>query len=198
MLFPSYPRPVRRHREVAEMTVRQARRAEIAPGHVLAVAERASEPVVLRLAGAERDGATDALRFDVRYRLGEYLAVVREWARLELERHELARSGRALPTLPPVSRALVTLIATPMFAWKKSRMPRCRFAIDDAGIVRRTRREALRASWSEVAAVRRCDTAMLIEFAWGALPLPHRCLDEAQRAAFDRLVARHVHADKVR
>ncbi len=40
MLFPSHPKPVGRRREVAKMTVRQAQREPVAPGHVLVVATR--------------------------------------------------------------------------------------------------------------------------------------------------------------
>ena len=181
--------------------MRQAGRSEIAPGHVLALAreaERRPGTVFAPVAGSGRGTETDAVRFEVRYGLGEYLAVVQERARLELEQRELARNGRPLTTLPRFARVLIGCVATPLFAWKKWRMPLCRFVIDDAGIVRRTRHGVLRASWTEVVAVRRFGTATLVEFARGALPLPHRCLDAAQRAALDRLVGRHVPADKFR
>jgi hypothetical protein len=96
----------------------------------------------------------------------------------------------ALACLPIAAGAWVPLIGTPVFLVKKRRMPQCAFCIDARGIERRTRAGTLVRGWADVRRVRRYRQGYLLIFDRGALPIPFRCLDRAQEAAFRRLAAR--------
>lgn len=104
------------------------------------------------------------------------------WARTAL----LACGGLALACLPAAVGAWVALVGTPVFLYKKRRMPRCAFRIDAAGIERTTQAGTLVRSWAEIRGVRRYRRGVLLMYAQGAIPIPYRCLDRAQAAALRR------------
>jgi hypothetical protein len=130
--------------------------------------------------------------FSVIYRLPEYLAILREYLPVQLLEWERSRSKKPRGRLSWSSRAtvalMVPLIGTPIFLRKKRRMPVCRFTIDGERIVREAGGGRLSVPWSEVVTVHRLAGAWMIDKGRGALPLPYRCLDAAQRAAFERLL----------
>lgn len=195
MLLAQHPRSVARRRAVAEMTVAARQVAAIEPGHVLRVtAERpgAATPVA-------RSANVDAqvpLRFSVVYRLPEYLAILRETAPRQLLARQRSRGDAADGRLSWPTRAalelLLPIVGVPTFLLKKRRMPVCRFTVDAAGISREAADGRLFVAWRDVVAVHRLRAAWLVDKGDGALPIPLRCLDASQRAAFERLAAAHV------
>jgi len=128
----------------------------------------------------------ELIRFSVRYRLGEYLAFVREHA---------LQTG-----LPPDASALdrhtvrvmVTLVGCVMFLVKSYRVGTCHFQIDDAGITRRSKHGEASVPWSEVTAVHAYAAGFLIEKGQGGMPIPFRVLSNGQRARLSAMVASHL------
>lgn len=176
------------------MIVQHVQRETLKPGHVFRVALGTSDVGrgALVTLGAAPD---DRIDIDVRYRLGEYLEVVCEFAHRELSGRQEALGKAPMKTLPPWVRLLVATFATPIFAFKKWHMPLCHFAISSDGIARRTRRGTVRESWDAVAGVDRYGSGYLIRFAWGAMPLPRRALNDEQRETFERIAARWLAVD---
>jgi len=194
MLFPQHPRPVGRRRAVAEMTVAARQAAAITPGHVLQVADDRPGPDA-PVARAPGPAAEAALRFTVVYRLAEYLAILREALSARVRAGERARGPGAGGRPSLLSRLalmlLVPLVGTPVFLLKKRRMPVCRFTVDTGGIARESADGRLHVAWRDVVAVHRLQTAWLVDTGDGGLPIPHRCLDAVQKAAFERLLVSH-------
>jgi hypothetical protein len=187
MLIPQHPRSVARCRAVAELSVASQQAPAIEPGHVVQAAGAAppgGDPE------ADEAGAPKAppICFPVVYRLPEYLAVLREHLPRQLLAAERARGGRLSWRMRVALRVLVPLVGTPMFLLKKRRMPVCRFRIDAAGIEREAGGGRLVLAWDEVVAVHRLRGVWRVDTGRGGLPLPHRCLDLAQRAALERLL----------
>ena len=196
MLVPKPPMPVGRRRAVAEMTVAWKQVAAIEPSHVFEIegdARDAGLPAVL----ARDSGLEPPIRFTVVYRMREYLALLHEHLPASMRKWELARGKRPRQELNWSSRVgirlLLPLIGVPGFLLKKRRMPVCDFTIDAAGIERRTRDGTLHVAWTDVVQVHRYAQAYLVDKGSGGLPLPYRCLDAAQRAAFERLLSRFGH-----
>jgi hypothetical protein len=190
MLFPRHPQPVARRRAVAEMTVAARQAAAISPGHVLQVADDRPAPLA-PLARAHGVPAEASIRFTVVYRLPEYLAILREALPARMRAWERSRGKGAAGRLSLQSRLalalLVPLVGTPVFLLKKRRMPVCHFTVDAGGIARDSAAGRLHVAWDDVVAVHRLGTAWLVDKGDGGLPIPHRCLDAVQAAAFERL-----------
>ena len=187
MLVPQHPRSVARRREVAEMTVAVRQAPAIEPGHVVEAVPVASIPA---LRPDARDAGT--IRVTVVYRWREYLAVLHEFMPVQMRAWERSRGrnpGRGLSWRSRLALAvLVPLVGTPAFFLKKRRLPVCHFTIDARGIERAARGGRLYTPWDEVVAVHRLQNAWLVAMRDGAMPLPHRCFDAAQRARFEHLV----------
>jgi hypothetical protein len=169
MFGTGHPRPLHR-KEVAMHVVRQEERR--LDSHTLMVDVPDAPPPA-------PPPTVQAIRFDVVYTLPEYLGFVRD--HLAFLRRRPAG---------PLARAWVALIGTPIFFIKKRRMPRCTFRIDAQGIERQSRAGTLARSWAEVGSVRRYRRGYLVMYDRGAMPIPFRCMDRAQAAAFRQLAAR--------
>lgn len=191
MLFPRPPRPVGRQREVAAAVVAVKQAAAIVPGHVLQV--RGDAPAVDALTAREPSPSVEpVIALRVVYELREYLAMLREHLPQDLLAWERSRGKAADGRLSWQTRAalamLVPLVGAVIFWRKKRLMPVCHFAIDAHGIERRAGGGRLAFAWDEVRAVHRLREAYIIDKADGGLPLPYRCFDAGQRAAFERLL----------
>ena len=129
------------------------------------------------------------LRFKVRYRLGEYLCIVRTRA---FSMPELASCS----TIQKIAyNAILSVIWTGAFFYKSFRVGTCHFVIDEAGISRRSKGERLvHIPWSDVACVRQYKVGYLIEKNEGAMPVPFRVLSALQQETLSALVAPHLHA----
>nr|WP_314540484.1 YcxB family protein [uncultured Massilia sp.] len=93
----------------------------------------------------------------------------------------------ALASHPVTLRFWMLVLGTPIFLFKKWRMPSCSFRIDGAGIERTSRAGTFVRAWSDVAAVRRYRRGYLLLLDKGAVPIPYRCLDQTQQEAFRKL-----------
>ena len=170
----------------------------IEPGHVVQAtipAPRPGEPVAAGGSVAQEP----PICFSVVYRLPEYLAILRETLPGRLLGRERARGRGGADRLSWSARValwlLVPLLGAPVFLLKKRRMPVCRFTIDVAGIAREAGGGRLVVPWDQVVAVHRLRSAWLIDKGRGGLPVPRRCLDAAQRAAFERLLVSRFRHD---
>lgn len=96
----------------------------------------------------------------------------------------------AAACMPVMLRMWVLLLATPVFLFKRHRMPACKFSIDDERIERVTARGTMSRRWSEVLALRRYSQGYLLTFGSGAIPIPYRCLDGDQSRRLRAFAAR--------
>jgi hypothetical protein len=117
------------------------------------------------------------VEFEVSYQFGEY----RQFA---LE-HGSYCAGKPFGIL---GSAFLSVVALPVFLLKASRVGRCSFSIDAAGIVRTSKSGELKIPWDGVTAVHKYTPGLLIEKLGGAVPVPYRCLAPAQRALLEALV----------
>jgi len=192
MLAPQHPTPVGRRRAVAEMSVAYQQQLAIEPGHVYEMSPPTPEQEAALHALADLAPLEPPVRFTVVYGLREYLDILGE----HLASPAFARSRPGKPVdlsswhARLCLRVMLPLLGAPIFLAKKRRMPVCRFEVDPAGLVRRAAGGTLRVAWSDVLEVHRYQVGYLIRKADGALPIPYRCLDEARRAAFERLLSR--------
>jgi len=181
MFFFRHPRPVVDPRPVVEQTVRDACVAKATTATLVAPLTSASLPPVQTGAGAIEEAP---IRLLVRYRLGEYLSVVLDHLPFAVEQMTGGRKRAGWAT-----RAMLVMVATPAFFYKKWRVGDCRFEIDGRALVRRSRTERLVLPWSEVVDVHRYRGAYLVAKQGGAMPLPYRCFSAEQRERFERCVA---------
>ena len=123
------------------------------------------------------------VEFRVRYRLGEYLHIVR--AR--------ALATPQLVAATPVQRALlmpvITAICAVLFLRKSWRVGECHFRIDPSGITRRSKggRE-VHVPWADVSGAKAFSVGYLIEIGDGGMPIPFRVLSGPQQAALAALL----------
>ena len=189
MLLPRPPRPVARRREVAAVVVAHHQSVAITSGHLLRVRtdRPVTDPPVARHIANE-----PAITLRIVYQLREYLAILRDYLPGQMVRWEQARGkaadGRPSWQVRAAVAMLVPLVGPPVFWRKKRLMPVCRFSIDAHGIERVARGGRLAFAWDEVSAVHRLRHAYLVDKGDGGLPLPYRCFDASQRAAFERLL----------
>ena len=120
---------------------------------------------------------TDPVEFSVSYTFREYQRVC-----LDHIPHEF-------PDLKPgpIARTTISCMLLVPFILKKSKMPLCEFRIDEIGISRRTKGGELKWPWSVVIAIHRYSACYLVEKKKGAVPIPYRCLDPAQRERLEAL-----------
>jgi len=128
------------------------------------------------------------LEFSVRYRLGEYLRIVRAHMLAKGVLNNLSGLRRA------VSKAVFVVIGTVLFLFKSYRVGTCHFTIDAEAVSRRSKTGLLRLPWSEVVAVYQYEVGYLIFKDRGAMPIPFRVLSPNQREGLAALVAPHLHA----
>ena len=119
----------------------------------------------------------EAIEFSVSYGFREYCQVC-----FDHMPHEF-------PELKPgrVARVFISAGLFVAFTLKKSKMPICDFRIDASGIRRHTRLGLLDTAWPQVKAIHRYSTCYLVVKASGALPIPYRCLDQAQTSRLEAL-----------
>ena len=122
------------------------------------------------------------ITFSVRYRLGEYLRFVTEHG---FDSEASLRELRGIRRL--LAHLLLRTAGTVGFAWKASRVGRCRFELDADGLPRHTRRGPGSVPWSRVKALHTYTLGFLVELEEGALPLPFRVLGAGQRDGILRL-----------
>src|SRR5258708_6839006 len=111
-----------------------------------------------------------SVQFEVSYQFGEYRQFAIE--------HGGHRAGKPFGVL---GRAFLTVVAFPVFLVKASKVGRCTFNIDVAGIVRSSNGRDLTIPWGKVTAVHRCTPGLLIEKSGGALAISDRCFTAPQR-----------------
>lgn len=136
----------------------------------------------------ESPSMSDTITFEVRYRLGEYLAFLRARVGDEL-RAQAHSKGRTLSRGALLcSSATLAVVGTPMFFYKLLRVGSCRFTIDREGIRRASKSGDLQLSWRDVVSVHEYPVGYLIAKRTGAMPIPRRVLSAPQAAQLSQLV----------
>jgi hypothetical protein len=163
------------------------------PMHVLRQEQRRLDSHTLTVDVPDRPDAAaplsaQAIRFDVVYTLSEYLGFLRDHLSFTLRHAPKPMRLRRIGI--PLACACITLIGIPIFLAKKRRMPHCAFRIDAGGIERSSRAGTLVRRWADIDGVRRYRRGFLVMYERGAMPIPFRCLDRGQEAAFRRLASK--------
>jgi len=124
----------------------------------------------------------EVIEFDVRYRYGEYLSIVKAHS---LEKIVPPNAGRATRA---IYMALLVILATFLFFMKSWRIGRCRFIIDKSQISRQSKGGTVSVPWSELISVHRFERGWLLDKGNGAMPIPFRVLTTAQRQFMSELI----------
>ena len=115
------------------------------------------------------------ISFTVRYGLAEYMSVVTDIAGTRGVRSRLGR-------------ALLWLVAPPIFLYKKSKVGDCRFTLTSEQLERKSKDGRKTVPWADVLRIHRLSRGYLVELAEGAMPLPYRCFGADQRSAFESFI----------
>jgi YcxB-like protein len=146
--------------------------------------ERRSARVVGGLSDPENLGHKDvvSIRFEVRYRLAEYVAFATDDARsTDAFVRDAARWKQR------IFAGALGVLAVGAFVWKSHRIGRCTFKIDAHGIERTSKRGTSSVPWSRVQAVRVYRRGYVVELSQGAVPVPFRVLTQEAQRAFEHL-----------
>jgi hypothetical protein len=126
------------------------------------------------------DPARAPLVFTVQYSLGEYSGFMWEHGGYLIRRRRLG----------PLRTYLMLLKTTGSSALHFAAAGRGKlvyeFTIDDHGIVRSCARGVTLIAWDDVIRIRRYRRGYLMVLKRGTLPIPYRCLGEAERAGMER------------
>jgi hypothetical protein len=129
---------------------------------------------------AHEDAAS--IRFEVRYRLVEYVAFAVDDAHAtDVFVRNAARWKQR------IFAGALGVLAVGAFVRKSHRIGRCTFKIDAHGIERVSKRGRSSVPWSRVQAVRVYRRGYVVELSQGAVPVPFRVLTPDARRAFERL-----------
>jgi len=128
--------------------------------------------------------------FSVSFTLSEYLAFVQAHAGMVMAERFAATGKASKQGLSPISRFLIKGFASVAFLFKRSRMPVCKFTIDEERIVRTAPDGQLVVPWNEVVAIHRYSHGYLVAERHGAVPLPFSCIAPEQIADLDALIQR--------
>jgi len=126
------------------------------------------------------------VRFDVTYRLREYLEIVRAHTFATTIPADASKAQRIF------YRALLTVVGTVMFIYKSNRVGTCSFTLDATGVTRRSKSGEFSFPWSDVTAVHQYGPGYLIAKGEGAMPIPLRVLSERQQKLVAALVAPYL------
>lgn len=124
------------------------------------------------------------LHFTVQYGLPEYLGFMRQHAAWLIRRRRVGR----LVGFWLLSRS--TMAAAMHFVTQGRGQRLYDFSIDDHGIIRMCGTGVTLVPWNDVSAIRRYERGYVVVLKRGTLPIPLRCLDEAQTALMEVFVAR--------
>lgn len=130
----------------------------------------------------------------VKYQLREYISIICDFAqyagktkrRSELV-HPLSRQEKKIGVL---TKAGLAIVATPIFFYKVFRVGACEFSFTENGLTRKSKGVTLDVSWRDIQYAYVLSEAFLFAKAVGALPVPYRCLSNAQRECLGGVVNR--------
>lgn len=130
------------------------------------------------------------IKVTVEYGLSEYLRVLHDFIPLA-RRRIVEKKGEKLKTVDRIrwyERAFINTAGTVAFFVKSRRIGTCSFDIDAHAISRTSRRGVLQVPWVEISQVYKLSAAYLVEKSDGAMPIPFRVFNEAQKAEFEAFV----------
>lgn len=126
----------------------------------------------------------EKIEFDVRYRYGEYLSIVKAHSLEKITPPNAGKVTRAIYV------ALLIILATFLFFLKSWRIGRCRFVIDQEQISRQSNGGTVTLPWSQLINVNRFERGWLLDKGDGAMPIPFRVLTVEQREFLTNLIDR--------
>ena len=128
---------------------------------------------------AESEPEREQLHFTVRYGLPEYVSFMWQHGGYLIRRRRIGRLASLWLLIKSTSAAAMHFIT----------QGRARhlydFTIDEYGIVRTNGTGVTLVPWSDVSAIRRYSRGYMLVLKRGTLPIPYRCLDDAQAGVMD-------------
>ena len=137
-------------------------------------------PAVSRIPVMHDDPERATMVFHVRYTLSEYSGFMWEHAGYLIRRRRLGALRTYLMLLKTTGSAALHFAAA-----GRGKID-YEFTIDDHGIVRSCARGVTLISWDDVIRIRRYRRGYLMVLKRGTLPIPYRCLGDAERAGMER------------
>lgn len=134
--------------------------------------------------------AGSRVEIDVSYQLSEYRQLLHDVIAMDMATGNVQTHPASPWNWPIVQKVVLAIVVPPIFAWKMLRVGRCLFVFSSAGISRTSKGITASRTWDQVKHVQRLQAAYLIELLeGGAMPLPLREMDTAQRRQFEHLLA---------
>jgi len=180
----NHPKPVNSTRPVAEFSARQTVKPQSKSTLLISENNRVPPTEVMPSAGT----ISTPITFSVSYRWTEWLAFALPHSAAMLVAQGKLKAGQNLPWYI-YSLAPFTLI---IFAYKKYKLPICRFSIDQSGVVRRARDKVKVCSWDDFTAAYSYPPGILLALKEGAMPIPRRCLSTSQWLQLKTLIHAHL------
>jgi hypothetical protein len=123
-----------------------------------------------------------SLDFKVQYTLGEYVTFMWQHSARLIRRRRIVGLAAWWMTFKSTWHAALHFVML-----RRSRHVYA-FTIDPHGIVRATASGVTLVPWPDVSAIRRYSLGYMMVLQRGTLPIPYRCLDEAQQQTMDQFV----------
>ena len=121
-------------------------------------------------------GAQEGIEFKVRYSLAEYVVFMWQHSSYLIRR-------RRFSGLPLIWMAIKSTFSAALnFVMQGRSRHIYEFQVDTHGIVRTNSTGVTLVPWGDVVAIRRYTRGFMMVLKRGTLPIPFRCLDEAQRS----------------
>ena len=154
--------------------------ASIEPRNAINIAVPPSQAADARVPILHDDPARVPMVFSVQYSLSEYSGFMWEHGGYLIRRRRLGFLRTYLMLLKTTGSAALH------FAGAGRGKLVYEFTIDDHGIVRSCARGVTLISWDDVVRIRRYRRGYLMVLKRGTLPIPYRCLGDAERAGMER------------
>jgi hypothetical protein len=172
----SHPKPVGSRKPVAVLVQRQ--RLDPASGIVVDTAPLPALPATG--AGMLAAGAPETVQFSVRYALPEYVSFMWQHTGYIIRRRRIGTFATYWMQTKSTSSAALHFVA------QGRARNTYEFTIDAHGIVRASRSGVTLVPWGDVCAIRRYSRGFMMVLKRGTLPIPFRCLSQAQGESMAR------------
>ena len=129
------------------------------------------------------------LNVAVSYRLHEYLQVLFDFVPLEHHRRAVLSGKESSDGRPKsltwLTKGAIYVVGSAAYFYKVNQVGACNFQVHAGGVDRTSKGGTLKTSWAEVTQVSVLSGAYLVQKSNGAMPIPFRCMNAAERQEFE-------------
>lgn len=133
------------------------------------------------------------MKIHVDYQLSEYLDTLYE----AIPIIAVQRKSGELPSIKPkcglYTKFLIKTIGRISFYFKKKQVGDCTFSISECSISRKSKDGVSEFEFSEIDYILALSNTYLVNVGEGAMPIPYRCFDQAQKKSFEEMYKEKIH-----